>query len=598
VASIFDGLSSAERALVVAKLGRLHFEAGSIVMVEGERPRQMYVVESGFADIFVADHSGIEHRVNRVGPGGTLGEMGLFTGEPASATVRAVDGLNVFVVDQDEFLRVATAVPRIYHNLGAILSQKLFRADRRTLNRGGEVVCLRDRGAPPVLGYALAASVAWHTRRPTLLLVLADQPPSALIPLARREDPSRDGADSAKSRRAELAIVPPAGAYAPAALPATLEQLTRRYDWILVQSTGDTASVAALATRCVDLAAAGDAQLAADSRPTDQVTLQGWVEPDRSSADGARSGIFAVPALAAADVEALSGGWLPAATPASRVLGRAARQMCHLSVALALGGGGNKGYAHVGVLRALERLGIPLDFLAGTSIGSAVAALRALDHDPEAIANVLDLFENDLFRPALSLRGLFSDAAVRARLRRIGVDRRIEDLPIPLAIIAADIAQGREVIFRKGLVWAAVFASISIPGIYPAKPMGEHMLVDGAVVDPVPVDVAAAMGADVVIGVKLRSGQGLTRVEAEAVEPDGTGSSVVEAVTRSLEILQTSISPDTERAMSILICPSFEATPGWGLRGFSRGRRYIESGELATAEAMPRLAAAMPWVAT
>ena len=104
------------------------------------------------------------------------------------------------------------------------------------------------------------------------------------------------------------------------------------------------------------------------------------------------------------------------------------------------------------------------------------------------------------------------------------------------------------------------------------------------------------LGADVVIGVKLRSGPGLVRVEAEAVAPRGAGPSVLEAVTRSLEILQTSISPGAENATSILICPAFEEAPGWGLRQFSRGRRYIAAGDAAAAEALPRLAAAMPWV--
>jgi NTE family protein len=547
-ASFFEGLGDQERALVLDGLQRRRFQAGSIVMIEGDRPREMYVVEAGLADIFVADRMGIEHRVNRVGPGSTLGEMALFTGEPASATVRAAEDLDLIVLDEDEFRRAATAVPRIYHNLGAILSQKLFRADRRTLDKGGEVISLPDYGAPPLLGYALACSVAWHTRAPTLLLVLADTTATELSALATGRA-TRGGA--------ELRLEKPSGMYAAEGIPAALEQLRQRYHHVLVQSPG---GINFAASQVVDLRD------------------------------------VPVPELSAVDLEALEAGLLPPTTPAGHTLGRAARQLCHLTVGLALGGGGNKGYAHVGVLRRLEQAGVPVDFMAGTSIGAAVAALCALGHTSDTIADILDRVGNDLFKPVLSLRSLLSDSGLQDRLRSFGADRRIEDLPVPLAVVAADIAQGREVIFRRGLVWAAVFASISIPGIYPTKPMGGHILVDGGVVDPVPVDVTAEMGADVVIGVKLRSGPGLMRVEAEAVVPRGAGPSVLEAVTRSLEILQTSISPGAENTTSILICPSFEEAPGWGLRQFSRGRRYIAAGEAAAAEALPRLAAAMPWV--
>jgi len=579
VASFFDGLSAEEYALVLDGLHRRRFASGSIVMVEGDRPREMYVVEAGLADIFVADRMGVEHQVNRVGPGSTLGEMALFTGEPASATVRAAEDLELIVLREDEFRRAATAVPRIYHNLGAILSQKLFRADRRTLDKGGEVISLREMGAPPLLGYALASSVAWHTGAPTLLLVLAHDAPAELAAVSPGGH-SRGGA--------ELRIEKPTGAYAAEALPAALEQLRQRYDYVLVQSAAD---INVAASQVVDLASGGEHAARAAG-----LTVAGWVRDDGSVVLNSTSDVVRVPELTAADCDALEGGRLPLATPASRMLGCAARRLCHLTVGLALGGGGNKGYAHVGVMDRLDRAGIPVDFLAGTSIGAAVAALRALGHSSDTIADILDLVGNDLFRPVLSLRSLLSDTGLQDRLRSFGVDRRIEDLPVPLAVVAADIAQGREVIFRRGLVWAAVFASISIPGVYPTKPMGGHILVDGGVVDPVPVDVTAGMGADVVIGVKLRSGPGLTRVEAEAVAPRGTGPSVLEAVTRSLEILQTSISPAAENATSILICPTFEEAPGWGLRQFSRGRRYIGAGEAAATEALPRLAAAMPWV--
>src|SRR5207253_11108529 len=102
---------------------------------------------------------GDEQVVSRIGPGGTLGEMALFTGQPASATVRAFTDLQVLVITNDEFEATAAQLPRIYRNLGAILSRRLNRSNTRWLGvSSGRIALLLDDGAPPVLGYALACS--------------------------------------------------------------------------------------------------------------------------------------------------------------------------------------------------------------------------------------------------------------------------------------------------------------------------------------------------------------------------------------------------------------------------------------------------------
>jgi NTE family protein len=581
--SFFDGLSLEEIARLQDGLERRLFQGGAAVLVQGDRPRQMYVIESGVADVFVADRNGLEHHVNRLGVGKTLGEMSLLTGEPASATVRASGPLEVLVIGEAEFRQMTTAAPRIHQNLGAILSHKLFQADRRSMREASrQIVRIRDLGAPPLLSYALACSIAWHTRGSVLLVILSDATPSPEV--AQLAVPAGVGERVSRGARARLLIQPPSGAFAPERLPETLQDLTRTYERVLVESRAEVP----VGSSWIDVRVA-DASGEIAPPETVRVTVRGW--------GGTRTeGVVCVPVLSSADMDALATGSLSPSSSAGRALGQAARTVTRLTVGLALGGGGSKGYAHVGVLQALDRYDVPVDFLAGTSIGAAVAALRALGHPSSAIADILDLVGNDLFKPALSTRALLSDAGLRGRLEALGPKRRIEDLPVPLALVAADIGRAREVVFRRGLVWAAVLASISIPGIYPAQPMDPYMLVDGGVVNPVPSDVVAAMGADVVIAVKLRSGPGLTRVEAEATEPRGSAPSVLEAVTRSLEILQGGISPETEGATSILIRPAFDDAPGWGLRQFSRGRRYIESGEEATLAALPRIAAALPWV--
>jgi NTE family protein len=264
---------------------------------------------------------------------------------------------------------------------------------------------------------------------------------------------------------------------------------------------------------------------------------------------------------------------------------------------VALGAGSSKGYAHIGVLSALERRGVPIDYIAGASIGAAAASLLALGSSPGEMIEYLDQIGSRLFRPTVPVRGLLSNIPLRKRLQTaIGADVRIEDLPLPLAIVAADLVERREVVFRSGLLWPAVLASVSIPGIYPATRIGRYTLVDGGALNPVPSDVVAGMGADVVIAVKLsgRLSEG-DRQEAVAVEPAGTPPQVLEVLTRSIELMQSRIATQTARA-TVTISPRCNEGAGDGIRGFTRGRRFVELGGQAAEGALPRLAAALPWL--
>jgi CRP-like cAMP-binding protein len=184
--TIFDGLPAGALEAELLGLERRHFPAGSVVLAEGDSTFETYVVESGTADVFVSDRDGVEARIGTVVPGSTIGEMSVLTGEPAAATVRAMADLEVLVLSQSDFERLAAKYPLIYRNVGALLSDRLDRSNRRPFRDAtGRVTVLRDLGAPPLLGYALACSMAWHLRRATLLVVLDDSPSEDLAALAR-----------------------------------------------------------------------------------------------------------------------------------------------------------------------------------------------------------------------------------------------------------------------------------------------------------------------------------------------------------------------------------------------------------------------------
>ncbi len=174
------------------------------------------------------------------------------------------------------------------------------------------------------------------------------------------------------------------------------------------------------------------------------------------------------------------------------------------TIGLALGSGGMRGLAHIGVLRVLEKENIPLKLIAGCSIGSLIGALHASGLDSETILKLAKNLKRrhwlDFIIPKM---GLIGGDRTLEMLRLLTQRKNFDQLTIPLAVVATDLIQGREVLFTEGEVAQAVRASISVPGVFVPYKMGEMQLVDGAVLNPVPIDVAHRLGAEIVIAVDL-----------------------------------------------------------------------------------------------
>ena len=172
---------------------------------------------------------------------------------------------------------------------------------------------------------------------------------------------------------------------------------------------------------------------------------------------------------------------------------------------LALGGGGALGYAHVGVLAALHERGLRPDAYAGTSAGAVVAALAAFALGPDAIRERLGALRwRSVSGPVRSHLGFLDNAEPARELLVAALGPvRIEDAGIPLAIVAADIHTGERIVLREGPLAQAVRASAAVPGVFVPVEIGGRLLVDGAVVENVPVGPLGGLGAGVVVGVNV-----------------------------------------------------------------------------------------------
>ena len=174
---------------------------------------------------------------------------------------------------------------------------------------------------------------------------------------------------------------------------------------------------------------------------------------------------------------------------------------------LALGGGAALGGAHIGVLRALDELGIQIDLVAGTSIGAFVAALFAFGKSWREIRKIsLELNWLDASKLSLSNGGLLSNQQLGELLRSLLGEAKFAEAEIPLAVVAADISTGEKVIIREGDVVRAVRASTSIPGVFTPVEIDGRLLVDGGVLENVPLTLLQELGADFLACVSLGPG--------------------------------------------------------------------------------------------
>lgn len=249
---------------------------------------------------------------------------------------------------------------------------------------------------------------------------------------------------------------------------------------------------------------------------------------------------------------------------------------------LALGGGAARGFAHVGVLQVLEEAGLRPDFVAGTSAGSLVAALHASGRNGaqlQALAMEMDEAAFADWTLPLFNRGVLRGEAIARYVNQQVGHKLIEQLPVPLGILATDLATGQGVLFRRGDVGTAVRASSAVPAVFLPVRIGSQEFVDGGLVAPVPVRQVRQMGAEFVIAVDISS----------APEGNASGDAIA-MLLQTFAIMGRSINQWELKEADVVIRPALA-----GMRGadFSARARAIAAGRAAMQAALPQLRAAL-----
>lgn len=180
--------------------------------------------------------------------------------------------------------------------------------------------------------------------------------------------------------------------------------------------------------------------------------------------------------------------------------------MAKSKLGLAFSGGGARGFAHIGVLKILHQAGIQVDCIGGTSMGGIIAAAYAcgipidqIEEKALQLSNMRNLIK--LIDLSTQRRGLLEGNRIRDYLADLFLDRCFENLPVPLVLPSVDLISTREIVFTSGLVFPAVLATMAVPGLFEPVEIGPYRLVDGGILNNLPIDRVRELGADIVIGI-------------------------------------------------------------------------------------------------
>ncbi len=561
VTPLFAGLDGAAVADVLACAHTRRYGAGQLICREGEASDCVLVLERGLVEVFVP--SVTDSSATSVGclhPGDVVGEVGVVTDRPRSASVIARSDVQAIEIARGDFLRLVARHPRLQVNLAHVLGVRLAEENASLRDhRAGEVVTLvagtgRARAAAAVIGAARRASP-----RPIAIL------------------------DLLASREISTAL---ADAVVPASVTDAIERLhglTAMHRTVILTVRHDDPGLARLleqADRILALVALEEAAalapaLDATSPGADLVLFSGAAETALPVSGGR------VVRRCAAELSARDVAWL-------------GRHLARTKLGLALGAGGAKCFAHAGVLQALEGAGYEVDYVAGSSMGAVVAVWCALGLTAAQIVATLE--ERCVPEPVVEAIFRKGDAGggreVFARIfRETTADRTFADLTISATVMTADLASRSPAPIRSGPVWEALVAALSIPGLYPPYVRGAQRLVDAVSLTPVPLDAVVEAGADVTVAVNLLGRETLPRWpgdDGHLAPSTAHGGKARDTVMEVLELAQIDASARQTARADVPVTPRFG--PGsW--RNMHLGPQCLDAGRVAAEAALSHLAA-------
>ena len=482
--SLFATLDEMTRLELAEQLEPVHAAAGDVVIAQGDPGDCLYLVLSGRLRVSVAA-DGTERVLHDLSRGAIVGEIALLSNRPRSATVRAARDTDLLMLRVSSFNALVERTPAVLGHIARLLIDRLLAVDRPHLQSAdGRTIAIAPAGADGRPAARVAEDVAAELARTRSAFLLdAEIVAGHLGPGAAQRGPG----DPARGELTEW-----------------LHAVERGNDYVVYLTDADDTAWSRLCLSQSDVALL---VASADGDPA-----LGPVENHALASDLLRCELVLVHASRPSGTSR----WLSNRPVADyhhlrhqhpQDLARLGRMVTGRGCGVVLGGGAAKGFAHLGVLRALEEASVPIDVIGGTSIGAIMGALCAHDlPHAERVEEALTAFTRSgrFISPTLPLVALSSGRRVDHLLAKHIGATPIEDLPRRFFCISANLTRAEEVIHERGVLWQAVRASLSLPGIFPPVYADGDLLVDGAALDNVPVGVMRArIGNGTVVAVDL-----------------------------------------------------------------------------------------------
>lgn len=457
--ALFDGLDDDARAALAASVEPMVVRGGEVLMRQGDAADSAYVVQAGRLRIVVTGADGADRVAGEVGRGEVVGEMALLTEEPRSATVVAVRDSQVLRLPGDALATLFTH-PQALRSI----TTQLLRRLRRSMLAGPDrspvaTMVVLPLSATPVVDAAVGALIAaLRARVPALADVGAGDAPTDL-----------------------------AGGG-----PRWTDALEREHPLIVFRADPVPGDWTDRCLRHADLVL-----LVADAteRPGPRAVERGVVE--RRRALPIRTELVLAHGPATVEPRGTT-GWLDRhevqrhhhlRVDRAADVERVARMLLDRPVTLVLSGGGARGMAEIGALRALEECGVPIDAVAGTSAGALVGGAVARGWDADRVERTLreSLVGSTAIDPTFPAVAFATGRSVTAKLRAATGDLDLSDLWRPFFCMSTNLSRNRAEVHRRGPAWRAIRASFAIPGVFPPVPQDGDVLVDGGLLDNLPI---------------------------------------------------------------------------------------------------------------
>lgn len=499
---LFVGIDAAQLARFDHESNIVRVRGGEVLVRQGDAASDMFVVLHGSLEVLVAGRSGRTRLVDVLGPGASVGEMALLSDEPRSATVRALRDSELVRLSRSEMLRLLEDHPRMAMELSRTLIHRLQQTTVApyVIRLARTVALVPANAADMPAGFAGQLEQALRDSGASVLRLSSDTVDAELGHSA-----SQATFDDVSNGR----------------LLSWLNEREERYRYVIYECDAGLTPWTSRCLRQADLvlavAAAGADHVPGDVERACMKTIannehgasyelvllhpSGAVRPrDTARWRNARNGALR------------AHSHVRASEPAD--IARLARSITGTSMGLVLSGGGARGFAQLGVMRALREAGLEVDVTGGTSMGAVLGGLLAMGHDVETMIELARKgfvgFEvlRDLTAPVVSLMRGTSTVKL---LKTMFSDVQIEDLWIPYFCVSSNLTRAEVVVHDSGPLWFATRASTSVPGIAPPVPWRGDLLVDGGVLNNLPADImrercrGKIVAVDVGAAVELRS---------------------------------------------------------------------------------------------